>query len=218
MDIFVDESGDLGFGPKSTKYFIVAYLFMRGTPAFRDEFRWLFLKLKRRHKYFHEELHFSQSTDTIRRKGLQLICKDSNCSAGVIIVNKKKIRKTSQFYTDLELLYRYIIVDTVLHATIPRLNSREKINFILDSRIPISQRKLFDEYAKRKGYQINEELGNKTFSRYRLTIKHINSKYEPCLQAVDFIAGAEFQRYENGNDTYHKIIEAMIAEYRSWPY
>jgi hypothetical protein len=79
LDIFVDESGDLGFGPKSTKYFIVAYLFLRGTPKFRDEFRWLYLRLKRHFKYFHDELHFSQSTDAIRRKGLQLICKDSNC-------------------------------------------------------------------------------------------------------------------------------------------
>lgn len=217
MDIFVDESGDLGFGPKSTKFFIVAYLFLRGTPDFRDKFRWLYLRLRNRHRYFNEELHFSQSTDSIRRKGLQLICKDSRCNAGIIIINKRRIRKTSPFYSDLELLYRYVIVDTVLHAIIPRLNSRESINFILDSRIPISQRKLFDDYAKVKGYQINEELGTKKFSRYMLKVRHKNSKYEPCLQAVDFIAGAEFQRYENGNDAYHKIIEEMIREFRSWP-
>ena len=151
--------------------FIVAYFFLRGTPKFSDEFRWLYLRLKTTFRYFHDELHFSQSTDANRRKGLQLICKDSNCNAGIIIVNKRRIRKNSPFYSDLELLYRYVIVDTVLHAIIPRLNSREKINFILDSRIPISQRKLFDEYAKVKGYQINNELGNKTFSRYRLKVK-----------------------------------------------
>ncbi len=50
-----------------------------------------------------------------------------------------------------------------------------------------------------------------------MRVRHVNSKYEPCLQAADFVSGAEFQRYENGNNAYHKIIEEMIREFRSWP-
>ena len=217
MEVFVDESGDLGFSKRSSKFFIVSFLFMRNTKPFRDDFRWLHLRLRNRHRYFHDELKFSQSTDTVRRKGLQLLCNHDDCGIGLIVVNKRKIDKRTKFYRDLEFLYRYVIVDTVLNAIIPRLNSKERLSLILDKRIPNAQSKLFSTYAEIKGYLINKELDKKLFSKYRFKVDHRNSKHEPCLQAADFAAGAEFHLVERKNSAYREIINDKIKEYRYWP-
>lgn len=218
MEVFIDESGDLGYGLESTKYFVVAFLYIRNTPLFRDNFRWLYLRLKRRHRYFLDELHFSESTDSVRRKGLQLICKTDDLEFGIIVVNKHKIDRGSSLYEDTNLLYRYIIVHNVMNNMIPKLAFRERLNVILDKRVPRSQRKLFREYAELKGYQVSKRDGKKdVFYRDRLKVEHRNSKYEPCLQAADFLAGAEFQRFERRNYAYHNIINDKMNEFIYWP-
>lgn len=218
MEVFIDESGDLGFTPKSTKYFVVAFLYISDTRLFRDAFRWLYLRLKRRHRYFHNELHFSQSNDTVRRKGLQLIFNSDECNFGIIAVNKKWIRPGSSFYDDANGVYRYVIVHNVMTSLIPKLNYKEKLNIILDKSLPQSQRILFKEYAELKGYYVSQKEGKKDiFYRDRLRVYHRNSIYEPCLQAADFLAGAEFLRFEHHNYAYHNIIKDKISEFVYWP-
>jgi len=217
MEVFIDESGSLDFGPASQKYFIVGYLFTRKTKPFRDDFRYLLLRLQNRYKYFHDELKFSQSNDSVRRKGLQLICQHDDCGLGFIVVHKRKIDKRTKFYRDIEFLYRYVIVDTVMSAAVPRLRAGESLRLVVDKRIPESQRRMFDEYAQIKGYMINETLHKALFSKYRFSVDHRNSKHEPCLQAADFVSGAEFHLYEHNNPAYHNIIQDKIRDFRYWP-
>lgn len=216
MEVFVDESGGLDYGPKASNYFIVGYIFLRKTKPFRDDFRWLLIRLQNRFRYFHDELRFSQSNDSVRRKGLQLICQHDDCFLGVIVVHKRRIDKRTQFYRDIEFLYRYAIVDTVMTAIVPRLRVREQFNLIIDKRVPKGQRKLFDEYAVIKGYQIRQQL-NANFSKKRFKVDHRDSKYEPCLQAADFISGAEYHLYQHNNNVYHNIINDKIRDTRHWP-
>ena len=217
MEVFIDESGRLDFGPNSHKYFIVGYIFLRKTKPFREDFRYLLLRLQNRYKYFHDELKFSQSNDSVRRKGLQTICQHDDCGLGFIIVHKRRIDKRTKFYRDIEFLYRYVIADTVMNAIVPRLRAKENLILVVDKRIPESQRKTFDEYAQIKGYMINQSLQQQLFSKNRFSVCHRNSKHEPCLQAADFVAGAEFHLYEHNNPAYHKIIQDKIRDLRYWP-
>lgn len=218
MEVFIDESGDLGFTAKATKFFVVAYLWIRDTPPFRDDLRWLYLRLTRRHRYFHDELHFSQSNDSVRRKGLQLICRTDACNFGIIVVNKRWIRRSSSFYGDAHGIYRYVVVHNIMNSMIPKLEYKERLNVIIDKSLPQSQRELFKEYAELKGYYVSQRDGRKDiFYRTRLKISHRNSKYEPCLQASDFLAGAEFQRFERKNYAYHNIIKDKMSEFVYWP-
>lgn len=154
MNVFVDESGDLGFSKKSTKYFIVAYLFIKKCKKFQESFKWFHKKMKRKYNYQLDELKFSQSRDEVRKQGLNLICGTSSCNFGVVIVNKSRINKKSSFYNDPEGIYRYIIVSTVMNAIVPRLSKREIFKLVLDKRIPQSHRGYFENYAISKGYQL----------------------------------------------------------------
>ena len=127
MEVYVDESGDLGFGRKASRFFIVAYLFMKESKQFKESFKWFHLRQKRKEGYHLDELKFSQSKDSIRKQGLRLICNTPACSYGIIAVNKRKIKKSSTFYRDSEGIYRYIIVSTVMNAIVPRLKPREEL-------------------------------------------------------------------------------------------
>lgn len=218
LEVFIDESGDLGFTREATKFFVVSFLYIRNTPPFRDEVRWLYLKLRKRHRYFIDELHFSESNDTVRRKVLQLICKTDECNFGIIVVDKDRIHYNSSFYQDPHGIFRYVIVNNVMNTMIPKLEYRENLSIILDRRIPSAQRVLFKDYAELKGYYISKKEGKKDiFYRYRLTVSHRNSKKDPCLQAADFLAGAEFQRFERQDYRYHNIIDSKMNEFFSWP-
>jgi len=219
MEVFIDESGCLGydFDHGSTKYFIVAFLYMRNTPQLRDTFRWLHLRLVRRHKYFLDELKFSESTDAIRRKGLQLICRHEDCNFGIIAVNKSKIRPDHELYHDKNLLYRYIVVHNVINEMIPKLQKGEKLNVIVDKRIEEKRRREFDKYVELKAFQVSRIKGDFIVYRDRISVDHRNSKYDPCLQAADFLAGAEFHRFERRNYAYHNIIYDKMNEFIYWP-
>lgn len=51
MDVYVDESGDLGFSPKSTKFFIIAFLTCDSSFNIRKEMSRLLKKLHKKGLY-----------------------------------------------------------------------------------------------------------------------------------------------------------------------
>lgn len=121
-------------------------------------------------------------------------------------------------YNDLNLLYRWVIVHNVMNCIVNKLEKEEKLNVILDKRLPRSQRKEFRTYAELKGYHISRVSGDKNiFYRNRLNVDHRNSIYEPCIQAADFISGAAYHLYEHKNNAYYKIIYDKIEEFIYWP-
>lgn len=218
MEVFIDESGDLGYKEGSTKYFVVAFLYVRDTPPFRDKFRWLHRRLVRHYRYFYDELKFSESKDSVRRKGLQLICDEEGCNFGIVVVNKSRIWEDHEFYHDNKLLYRYIVVHNVMNGLIPKLAFQERLNVIIDRRIEKRRREEFDRYVKLKAYQVSRRInGRNIVYSDRIFVDHRDSKFDPCLQAADFLAGAEFQRFERRNYAYHNIIRNKMNEFIYWP-
>lgn len=213
MEVFIDESGCLGHKEGSTKYFVVSFLYLRNTPPFRNKFRWLHRRLVNRYKYFYDELKFSESKDSVRRKGLQLICNEEDLNFGIVIVDKRKIWKKHELYHDNKLLYRYTVVHNVMSKLVPKLGAHERLNVIIDRRIEERRREEFDKYVKLKAYYVSRTIN----VRDRILVDHRNSKYDPCLQAADFLAGAEFQRYENRDCSYHNIIKDKMNEFIYWP-
>jgi hypothetical protein len=53
-----------------------------------------------------------------------------------------------------------------------------------------------------------------SFSRECISSEHVASETELCLQAVDAVAGAYFQKYEHINDEYVRIIEDKVAAFK----
>jgi len=44
-----------------------------------------------------------------------------------------------------------------------------------------------------------------------IEVTHVDSKQCPCVQAVDFVAGAISRKYRTGDDSYYLKIEQRIA-------
>jgi hypothetical protein len=53
-----------------------------------------------------------------------------------------------------------------------------------------------------------------SFSSDNISSEHITSETEPCLQAVDTVAGAYFQKYEHGNDEFVRVIEDKVGAFK----
>ena len=83
--VFIDESGDLGFTPKSTKYYIIASVETRDYVELNNVVKRVRRTLKK-HKKNIPEFKFTRSNDVIRRRLLNKLIKTNvnfscNCSS-----------------------------------------------------------------------------------------------------------------------------------------
>jgi hypothetical protein len=99
-----------------------------------------------------------------------------------------------------------------MEMVLPFLGEGERLRVVVDRSIP--QKKLqyeFNSYVELKGYYYSRKADRQLpLYRHMITTEHVDSQSEPCLQAVDCLAGAEFQRFEIRNYDYHNIIEPRI--------
>ena len=197
MHLFLDESGNLGFGKKDTNYFIMASLFTLHP-------RQIDLLMKRKKikelpKQYKKipELKFYNTTDKIRKSVLGgLYNKDIGLSA--IIVNKETIHNHLR---DVKNIYYGYVTQLLLNKTIIQVN---ELNLTIDKSLPKKKRNEFNDYIK---YKLEKRFKNLT-----INIEHKNSKESKGLQAVDFVAGACFYKYEHNNSTYYDIIKKKFLE------
>lgn len=145
-----------------------------------------------------------------RKTVLNSICR-CDLDIGVVVVEKSKVN--TELRKDLTILYNWLLVHHVMSALVPRLSNGEKIRIVFDKSLPRRRIFSFDEYLKNKvsylsyteGYQINLN---------HIKSEHANSELEPCLQAADAIAGAYFQKYENGDAQYVDIFKDKVRSFR----
>ena len=92
MDVYVDESGDLGFSAESTKFFIIAFLTCDNSFNIRKEMSRLLKKLHKKGIYpsCHRELKFTKMNKYCRSAVLKKIAL-SDSYIGVIVVKKDAV-------------------------------------------------------------------------------------------------------------------------------
>jgi regulator of sigma D len=47
----------------------------------------------------------------------------------------------------------------------------------------------------------------------QIQVAHENSHSDPCIQLVDYIAGATFQKYERNRPKYYALIESRVESF-----
>jgi chorismate mutase len=211
MYVYIDESGDLGFSLKSSRYFVVAYLILDYPFEVAKVMKRLLKKLHERKEYARRcnELKYSNSKDTVRRKVLEKICK-CNMEIGFVVLEKAKVKPELKKKTTV--LYNFVIVDTVMRNILPKLTSNDKLCIIVDKTLSRLSKNAFNMYAINKASWLMSVQWRQT-EQIRLSnieVLHENFQREPCLQAVDFLAGACFHMYEHDNDCYFRIIENKV--------
>jgi len=211
VDIYVDESGDLGFSLGSSRFFIVSYLICdNSTPIVRVMKRFLG-RSKTKKRYAGKELKFSGSRSEIRE---QILTKLLNVewTAGLIILEKDQVKANLRKIPDV--LYNYTILEFLMRDLLSFYDNIAPINIHIDRSKDRTRAEAFNLYAFDKASYIWQQvLKRKTpFNLGNLTVEHCYSHSNKCVQVADFIAGAAFQRYERGNSTFLDIINTRITK------
>ena len=211
MYVYVDECGDLGFSSKSTHFFIVSFLVIEYPFDLEKSMKRLLKRLHKRREYARgqNELKFSKSKDSVRRKVLNKICQH-DVEIGFVVLEKTKVK--SDLRKKINVLYNYVVAEGVVPAVLPYMDVTGRLFIIIDKSLPRSSREAFNTYTKNKASYTWSVRWGKTQPLVvrNIEVLHRNSEKEPCLQAVDFLAGAGFHKFEFGNDSYYRIIERRV--------
>lgn len=98
-------------------------------------------------------------------------------------------------------------------SLIPQINTGNKIQITFDKSLPTWKINKFNAYATEKAKYLLSEQGN-SLPPDCISLDHVASEREFCLQAADAVAGAYFQKYETQNDEYAKIIEHKVGFFK----
>lgn len=195
--MFLDESGNLGMGERDTRYFVMATLSTLSPRPIE-----LLMKRKKTREFANykniSEIKFNNSEPGFRLKVLNgLANKDFSISA--LVVDKGTIHAHLR---EIKSVY-YNYVSQIVISRIGQIDSNV-LDLIIDRSLPKMRRGEFNDYVKYKLEPIFRDL--------TINIEHETSTASYGLQAVDFIAGACFQKFEHDDSRYFNVIKDKINE------
>lgn len=200
--LFIDESGDLGFNKKSSKWFLFTIALTSNKRLLERVIKKARKSLKKEHKNVNE-LHSYHADKITRKRILRALSIIKDLKILCVILNKDKVHIDLQ--NQKNYLYNY-----VANILLDSLNSRrimpdsEHFDIYIDRKDTNKNlRNNFEKYLK-------TSLGNKRTSRVNITLRA--SHEEKALQAVDFISWAIFRKYEKGDFEYYEIVKDKIVE------
>jgi len=213
MYIAVDESGNLGFSAKSTKFFVASFCATRSPFQVRKDMARLLKKLHEKRRYSYNEFKFSRANDFVRREVLKKIA-NMDLDAGFIVLEKEKVKVSLR--GNLSRLYNYVVVNYIMPYVLSYVDLVGKVVIVVDRSLSKSSREAFDNYAANKAswvwsVEMNKKIPIKSGT---ITIHHVDSEREPCLQVADFLAGSCFQKYENNDERYYEMIKDKVKHFR----
>lgn len=211
VDIYVDESGDLGFSLGSSRFFVVSYLMTNNTAPIERVMKRFLGRSKTKKKFAGKELKFSNSSPDIREQVLIKLL-NVDWTTGLIILEKAKVEPNLRKIPDV--LYNYTILEFIMKDILSFYDNNSSINIHIDRSKDKSRADAFNIYAYDKASYIWQQVLKKKrpFNLGNLTVEHCYSHSNKCIQIADFIAGAAFQYYERENPTYLDIIKTRITK------
>lgn len=203
--IFLDESGDLGFDSqkKSSKYFVVTFLFVENKGPIEKVIKKVAKNLSKRDLKRHVGvLHACKEKPKTIIKTLNML-NEKDIAILSVYLNKKKV------YTKLQD-EKHVLYNYVSNILLDRLFTRKLVP--LDTQVHlIASRRETNKFLNEnfKNYLKNQVKNNHKID-INIEVKAPSS--EKCLQAVDFICWAIYQKRENNDESYCNIIKQKIVE------
>ncbi len=202
--IFLDESGDLGFSKKSSKWFLFTLVVVNDPRLLERVIKKVKNGLKKKHKHKFSELHAYHCDDVTRTRVLKSL---SQLDIAVVttILNKEKV------YVDLQnqknYLYNYtanVILDRLINSK--RVDGDNQLFLVVDRKD--TKKNLRDNFIA----YITEAMKKRRDCKFEMSLAA--SHDEKGLQAVDFISWAIFRKYERGDYEFYEIIKDKIIDER----
>jgi hypothetical protein len=207
VNIYIDESGDIGSGSRSSDYFVIAAMVVRDPLCVKRCFsRIRRSKLKKKWKKI-PEFKFNNTGNILKRRILDCL---ANCDLDIAY----SVLRKRQLYPNLrdkpQIMYNYL-TGSLIAKIIGHYRVNDEVVVLVDKSLRGIQRENFDQYVVYKAFEqySGEGVGNINF-----VVKHCDSKNEPCIQAADFFAGAVHRGYREGDFSCYELIERrIILEY-----
>lgn len=201
--IFIDESGDLG--KKGSKYFLITALIINNEKPFDR-----LIKNIRRNKFKKQlkkaiELKASDSSIELINYLLNKLIKLDFYCVSVVILKEKNF---SPYLTNNNhKLYNFVSGKLALNLELIK-NEKNLEIYIDKSKRKSDLRKDFDQY-------FNNNLRQSGINAKSI-IKHSYSHNFNCLQIVDFISWAIFQKFEYENDEFVNKLSSKLEIHQIW--
>ncbi len=202
MYIFMDESGDMGFSHKSSKWFLFTLVIVDNEKVLGSIVKKIWKAIYKKHKHV-GELHASHEKDITRTRMLQKLAGIENLKIVTIILNKTKVHVDLR--NQKNYLYNYtanIILDRLINTKI--IDKDEEISLIVDRKD--TKKNLRENFIS----YITNAMHKRNHKKFKMTL--VASHEDKCLQAVDFISWAIFRKYEKGDFEFYEIIKNQIID------
>ncbi len=201
--IFIDESGDLG--KKGSKYFLITALIINDEKPFDR-----LIKNIRRNKFKKQlkkaiELKASDSSIELINYLLNKLSKLDFYCVSVVILKEKNF--SSYLTNNNHKLYNFVSGKLALNLELIK-NEKNLEIYIDKSKRKSDLRKDFDQY-------FNNNLRQSGINAKSI-IKHSYSHNFNCLQIVDFISWAIFQKFEYANDELVNKLSSKLEIHQIW--
>ena len=198
MHVYLDESGDLGFGQGGTKYFTIAFVVMENPIEFRRCVR----EIKSRYHIPRNAELKGNTTRALIKK--DLLSRFAKLDLEVYAITLRKSNVESRLREDTNKLYNYVVglslVEWILKGPV---NSSVVIN--VDRRIiSVTSGFKFNDYLKYKIWYEGERPD------INLKINHLDSHEAYAIQGIDVICNSIFKKYNSDNYKLFNIIKDKV--------
>ena len=198
MYVYLDESGDLGFGQGSSKYFTIAFVVVR------DPFHFIRCVKEVKIKYKiprNVELKGNTTREVIKEDLLSRLQK-LNIEVHAITVRKKNVDR--KLREDTNIFYNYV-VGLLLVERILTEPSGARVCINVDRRV----------ISITSGFKFNDYLRYKTWYEGQrqdidLEINHRDSHKNYAIQGIDVICNSIFRKYNSNNYKLFNIIKGKM--------
>ncbi len=204
MYIYLDESGDLGFGKGSSAWFLFTLVVVEDPRILERIIKKVRKSLHKKYKVKLPELHAYHCDDITRTRVLKALA-DEDIYVVTTVLNKKKV------YVDLQnqknYLYNFtanIVLDRLINTKL--IHDDTKISLVVDRKD--TKKHLRENFISYITTAMMERRGGK------FDMSLAASHDEKGLQSVDFISWAIFRKYEKGEYQFYEIIKDKIIDER----
>jgi len=202
MYVYLDESGDLGFGQEGSRYFTIAFVVMADPIPFRRCVKEVKIKY---HIPRNVELKGNTTRENIKTDLLNRLAK-LDIEIHAITVRKKNV--DAKLRRDTNIFYNYVVGLSLVERILQEpQNSTVQIN--VDRRVvSITSGFKFNDYLR---YKIWYERERRDIN---LEISHLDSHQTYAIQGIDIICNSIFRKYNSDSYRLSDIIQGKMKSDR----
>ena len=202
MYVYLDESGDLGFGQEGSRYFTIAFVVMADPIPFRRCVKEVKIKY---HIPRNVELKGNTTRENIKTDLLNRLAK-LDIEIHAITVRKKNV--DAKLCRDTNIFYNYVVGLSLVERILQEpQNSTVQIN--VDRRVvSITSGFKFNDYLR---YKIWYERERRDIN---LEISHLDSHQTYAIQGIDIICNSIFRKYNSDSYRLSDIIQGKMKSDR----